>query len=181
MKRSRLHRREIGSNQYQTQERYFGLKSKTLRDVTVCLAFILGISLVGTEATANEPVELMTPLATRAFAMELTRPQLPVETKTDEQQEIANYICEVFGKDCDKAFAVLSCENPSLNPKAVNTAGNEPAGSRDIGVFQINEYWQRTQGKFLFNWKINVEIAHQLFEENGKSFKLWTCGRKLGV
>ena len=101
--------------------------------------------------------------------------------ETDQQKEIADYIREVFGKDADLAFQVLSCENSALRPDAVNTAGNSPAGSRDIGIFQINEYWQRTQGKFLFNWKVNIEIAHQLFEENGKSFKLWTCGRKLGI
>lgn len=98
-----------------------------------------------------------------------------------EKDRITNYIHEVFGEDAPLAFKVLSCENSAMNPQAVNTAGNVPAGSRDIGVFQINEYWQKTQGKFLFNWKINVEIAHQLFEENGKSFRLWTCGRKLNI
>lgn len=104
----------------------------------------------------------------------------PTPTPT-QHEEIRAYVKEVFGKDSDKAFLVLSCENNALNPSAVNTAGNSPAGSRDTGVFQINEYWQKTQYKFLLNWKVNVEIAHQLFEENGKSFKLWTCGRKLGV
>lgn len=104
----------------------------------------------------------------------------PTPTPTEKEQ-IEAYIKEVFGEDADKAFLVTGCENKALNPNAVNTAGNFPIGSRDIGVFQINEYWQRTQGKFLFNWKVNVEIAHQLFEENGKSFHLWTCGRKLGV
>lgn len=103
------------------------------------------------------------------------------EEKNTQYQEIDAEIKRVFGEDYDKAKKVLSCENSSLNPSAVNTAGNVPAGSRDIGVFQINEYWQATQGKFLFNWKINIQIAHQLFTENGKQFNLWTCGRKLGV
>jgi hypothetical protein len=98
-----------------------------------------------------------------------------------EREQIVNYIHEVFGKDADKAFLVLSCENKRLSPNAVNTAGNYPVGSRDIGVFQINEHWQAVQGKFLFNWKINIEIAHQLYVENGNSFKLWTCGRNYGI
>lgn len=108
-------------------------------------------------------------------------PEQFIEKPTTEQQQIMAYIDEIFAEDADKAYQILGCENAALNPDAVNTAGNSPAGSRDIGVFQINEYWQKTQGKFLFNWKINVEIAHQLYEENGKSFKLWTCGRKLNI
>jgi len=106
-----------------------------------------------------------------------------VQSPKTEKEEIAAYIQEVFGKEAPKAFRLLiECgKNASLNPDAVNTAGNFPVGSRDIGVFQINEHWQKVQGKFLFNWKINVEIAHQLYVENGNSFKLWTGGRKCGI
>lgn len=99
---------------------------------------------------------------------------------SEEKRQIVAYIKEVFGNDADTAFKLLSCENASLNPNAVNTAGNSPAGSRDTGVFQINEYWQKTQYKFLLNWKVNVEIAHQIYKDNG-SFDRWTCGRKLGI
>lgn len=107
---------------------------------------------------------------------------LPTATPTpDPKQEIRDYVKEVFGKDADKAFKVLSCENNALNPKAVNTAGNFPEGSRDIGIFQINEYWQDVNPKFLFNWKTNIHLAHQIYTDSGNSFHLWTCGRKLGV
>jgi hypothetical protein len=106
-----------------------------------------------------------------------------VKNPTTEHEKIINYINETFEEDAPVAFKLLTeCgENKALNPNAVNTAGNSPVGSRDIGVFQINEYWQKTQGKFLFNWRINIEAAHQLFEENGKSFKLWTGGRRCGI
>lgn len=110
---------------------------------------------------------------------------------TDEAEDIESIIREVFEDDAEKALQLLTSgekdtkcpggENKTLNPNAVNTAGNKPAGSRDIGVFQINEYWQKTQGKFLFNPRVNIEIAHQLFEENGKSFNLWTCGKVMGI
>ena len=122
--------------------------------------------------------EIISPLPTDPIIPTATPTPTPVVSQSGE---IAEYIRTVFRSDARKAFLLLSCENAKLNPSAVNTAGNSPAGSRDIGVFQINEYWQGVQGKFLFNWKINVEIAHQLYMENGKSFKLWSCGKKLHI
>ncbi len=120
-------------------------------------------------------------LNTAVYAPYANATEFPVVAKPlTQHDQIVNYIHEVFKEDADKAFLVLSCENHALNPNAVNTAKNIPVGSRDIGVFQINEYWQKVQGKFLFNWKVNIEVAHQLYEENG-SFKLWSCGKRLGV
>lgn len=107
------------------------------------------------------------------------KPILP--TLGTQREQVQEYIREVFGSDSIKAFKLLSCENSSMNPEQVNTYGNYPAGSRDIGVFMINEYWQQVNAKFLFNYKINVLIAKQLYSENGNSFKLWTCGRRLGI
>lgn len=103
-----------------------------------------------------------------------------IKSPTTEQKQIVGYIRQVFGKDSSRAFQLLSCENSSFNPNAVNTAGNSPQGSKDIGVFQINEFWQAVQGKFLFNWRTNVEIAHDIYVQNG-NFGVWTCGRKLGI
>lgn len=105
-------------------------------------------------------------------------------TKTDsvsEHDQIKNYISQVFGGQSDKAFTLLSCENKSLNPNAVNDNTTWGGVGQDIGVFQINNTWQKTQDKFLLNWKINIEIAKQLFDENGGHFSLWTCGRNLGI
>lgn len=106
----------------------------------------------------------------------------PTATPTPTQRDlIAAEIERVFGPDAPKAFKLLACENHALNPDAVNTAGNVPAGSRDIGVFQINEYWQKTQARFLFEPDINIRIAYKIFKDNGYSFERWTCGRKLGL
>lgn len=111
------------------------------------------------------------------------------QDKDGEEEEIGStssegveeIIREVFGKHSDKAFKLLECENKSLNPNAVNTAGNTPAGSRDIGVFQINEYWQGVNAKFLFDPELNVRIAWKIYEDSGYSFKMWTCGKKYGI
>ncbi len=145
------------------------------------IAFVVGyIIILGTVEFTQRLFSFVAEAPTKAVAVEKTATE-SAKLEPTEREQIDAYIVEVFGEDSDKAFKVLSCENNAHNPLAVNTAGNTPAGSRDTGVFQINEYWQKTQYKFLLNWKVNVEIAHQLFEENGKSFHLWTCGRKLGV
>ena len=101
---------------------------------------------------------------------------------TPEKEEIKAFVRQVFGTHSDKAFRVLSCENSALNPKAVNGAGNFPEGSLDLGLFQINNHWQKIENKaFLFDYKVNTMIAYNIFSRDGYSFKLWTCGRKLGV
>lgn len=128
------------------------------------------------EAQASAPIISPVPAD---FNIEIVEEEL--EEGKSEREEIRAYIKEVFGRDADKAFMVLSCENSSLDPHAVNTAGNKPEGSRDTGVFQINEYWQKVQYRFLLNWKINIQIAHQIYTDNGNSFERWTCGRKLGI
>jgi len=139
------------------------------------LTEVLDVTLQPTATPQAHPLLPFT-VSTRETPAPIT-----VEPARDPREEIRSYITEVFGEDQDKAFRLLECENPTLDPDAVNTAGNYPEGSRDIGVFQINEYWQQTQGKFLFNWKINVLIAKQLYDENGKSFILWTCGKSLNI
>jgi hypothetical protein len=106
-----------------------------------------------------------------------TRTQLLSPTLT-QHELIEREIASVFGPDAPKAFQLLACENASLNPTAVRVNTD---GSRDMGLFQENESWQRTQGKFLLNWHINLLIAKQLYDENGHSFRLWSCGKRLGL
>ena len=124
-------------------------------------------------APTNKITELVSPVPSPTIQSVVVGEQ--------EQPDVAEEIRRVFGKHSDKAFQLLSCENAHLNPDAVNTAGNYPAGSRDIGVFQVNEYWQGVHAKFLFNYKTNIQIAHQIFEESDNSFKMWSCGKRLGI
>lgn len=102
-----------------------------------------------------------------------------------EHVQIENYIKSVFGKYSDTAFQLLTdprChENGSLNPSAENDNTKWGGVGRDWGIFQINDTWQKVQPKFLLNWRINVQIAYQLFVENGHRFNLWTCGKVLGI
>ncbi len=86
-----------------------------------------------------------------------------------EHQQIINYIHEVFGKDADDAFKVLSCENHALNPDAQNWNSN---GSEDIGIMQINSI-HGVPAKYLFDWHTNISIGYQIFKDSG--WNAWTC------
>ena len=104
---------------------------------------------------------------------------------TTEHEKIVNEIIRVFGPDSPKAFQLLTdpkChENQYLNPNAVNDNTTWGGVGRDIGVFQISTVYQRVQEKFLYNYIINIQIAHDLYVENGNHFNLWTCGKVLGI
>jgi hypothetical protein len=106
---------------------------------------------------------------------------------TPANAAIAQDIRQVFGSYADRAFLILqgdgtpgAChENAALDPLATNTNGN---GSQDIGVFQINTQWQGvTNTTFLEDPAINVRMAWRIFQDNGYSFSLWTCGRAYHV
>ena len=168
------------------------------------LAGTIILSLAGWVERTNDPrcKGLFTPIACEdafkitpprvARAIEPTPTVEPVLASEDQQKEIEAYIKTVFGKDSDKAMRLLTdrkChENMSLDPEAVNRnwikGETGKYSSSDWGVFQINDKWQgfnHQSVKFLKNYKVNIEVAKQLFDESGGSFKLWTCGKVLGI
>jgi hypothetical protein len=121
----------------------------------------------------------------------LTHPTAVSPTPTSEQQQIDDDIKLVFGKYYPQAMLLLkgdgtphAChENGGLDPNAVNDNTTWGGVGQDIGVFQINTYWQKvTNTAFLKDPKINVRIAWRIFVNNGYRFGVmplggWTCGR----
>ncbi len=162
----------VGSNQFQIKRR--GFQFKGYREVGVICLLLMPIIYFGNQVAGQKEGKFVSPIPDNAYANTIVAPQRPHNSISEE-------IDQVFGKDANQAFKLLSCENHALNPSAVNTAGNYPVGSRDIGIFQINEYWQKVNAKFLFNPDINIRMAHQIYEESGNSFKMWSCGRRLGL
>lgn len=78
----------------------------------------------------------------------------------DSKAEIARYICS---KDWDCKTAVAICYAGSgLNP-------NMKSKTNDHGVCDINAYWQRNRikGRDLYDWKQNVDIMHEIYQEQG--------------
>lgn len=111
------------------------------------------------------------------------------EQPTSEQEQIIDYINEVFGKDAPKAFQLLhgtnKChgENGSLNPHAKNLNAD---GSIDYGLFQWNDYWngfnkEINNERYLFDYKIATDLAYRKFVNDGYSFKEWTGGKCQGI
>lgn len=95
-------------------------------------------------------------------------------TPTSQKQEIIDYIVEVFGEDAPDAFNVLYCENRGLNPNAVNHNRN---GSRDLGIFQLNDKYHG--GEENFDWKLNIDKAYKIFKSHGKKWTAWTCSKRV--
>jgi hypothetical protein len=88
-------------------------------------------------------------------------------------------VAVVFGTHYAKARRLLACENRALDPYAVHVNQD---GSRDIGVFQINTYWQGvTNEAFLTDYRINIRMAWNIYERSGHTFSRWSCGRTLGI
>lgn len=168
-----------GSNQYYKIKRVKRASFKTYLALVIFIGCLVWAAIPPVLEWVNETKfqPAYAPTVTKAYADPINTPTPTV----DPNQAIKDEINDVFGKDADKAFRLLKCENSSLNPNAINTAGNYPKGSRDMGIFQINEYWEGVNGRFLLNPDINIRIAYQLYMENGRKFSLWTCGRKLGI
>jgi hypothetical protein len=112
---------------------------------------------------------------------QMTSPYV-IEQPQSEHSQIVNYITEVFGADAPKAFQLLNCENHALNPLAVNDNTTWGGIGQDIGIFQINTVWQGvTNRAFLYDWRTNIDMAHNIYTRDGSTFKLWTCGRELEI
>ncbi len=97
-------------------------------------------------------------------------------TPTTQRQEIENYIREVFGDDADDAFKLLACENRNLDPLAVNDNTVWGGVGRDWNLFQINDVYHPVKELHLdTDWKANVRYAKRMFDNDGGSFRRWTC------
>lgn len=98
-----------------------------------------------------------------------------VKVPQTQHDKIVNYIYDVFGKDAEDAFKVLSCENNALKTDAQNYNSD---GSVDIGIFQINSVHQVNK-VYLYDWRTNISVGYHIFKDSGWS--AWTCAKRMGV
>lgn len=121
----------------------------------------------------------------------ITERVLPTASPTPRMfsNEIEAYIYQVFNEYGDRAMLLLkgngvcSGENPKLNPKAVytNTKGKYK-GSRDRGIFQINDLFHPTMtDELAFNYKENIKYAYRMFKNDNYTFKRWSVGKCMGI
>lgn len=175
---------KVGTNQYKVKQSYMDTAWPVFWIFIGLIAFAAFVSMcvkndhLFEQVFAEEPIISPVVESKGPIVIFVTPTPTPVNPDYDT---INAEIKEVFGSHYPKAMKVLSCENAHLRPDAVNTAGNTPAGSRDMGVFQINEYWQGVHAKFLLNYKTNIRIAYQIYEDSGYSFRMWSCGKRFGI
>lgn len=173
--RTRLYRTTRGSNGYKKQERILGLKYRSFRDVTLLLFFILIVCVVGREFAELQPVEIISPLPLRAYAMTSSAPYKEPEPATlSEQEANIQIIKKIWGRDWKTGVAIAKCES-GLRSDAFN--GHNTNGTFDAGLFQINQVhgWTKAQ---LLDPVANTGIAYAKFVEQGvapwySSAKCW--------
>jgi hypothetical protein len=155
---------------------------------------VICLVLGGTYKEHTQAKEIMVPvfevLETQTQPEPTATPE-PEPTPTDLQAEIKAEIRRVFGEDYDKAMTLLQgkgsgtcAENKHLNPEAINDNTTWGGVGQDIGIFQINTHWQgfnQNSVRFLKNYKINIQVAKQIFDESGGNFSRWTCGREFKI
>jgi hypothetical protein len=72
------------------------------------------------------------------FVVNLVNKRVKNQTEEEVMEQIIRWVAKEEGIDPDLAVRVARCENPKLDPKAVNINKD---GSRDRGLFQINDKW----------------------------------------
>lgn len=88
-------------------------------------------------------------------------------------KRILELIYKYFGEQSYTAIRVAHCES-RFQQNAVNVNKD---GTKDIGTFQINEYWHGDKGD-LYDLEENIKIAKQIYDESG--WWPWVCYWKYG-
>ncbi len=135
------------------------MKKSVKQSVFWLVLILIVIAIVG---ACTRPRKLISPIPEGYMPEKL----MVVYAKEESDPEI--YIRQVFQEDAEKALRVARCES-KMNPFAIGD------NNTSYGLFQINLRWHKIAPKFLLNYRINILTAKQLFDESGKSFKLWAC------
>ena len=124
-----------------------------------------------TPVLVNPRVEFVSPVA---WALEGEGVGVAATSSLREPiTDIEKEIYMVFGDDWEKALRIFECES-GLNPKAINT--NNKNGTFDAGLPQINSV-HGIDKKWLFNYKIAIRVAKQMFDKQGWSpwYSSYSC------
>jgi len=98
----------------------------------------------------------------------------PVREKTDE--EIILELTREAGIEDWKVMALINCES-RWNQHAI---GVNKDRTIDRGYWQINNYWHDLTNEEAFDVVTSTKYSIELYLKTG-DFRLWTCGKKLGI
>lgn len=102
----------------------------------------------------------------------------PEPTATPIPTDIEGYIRYKFGKHADRAFEVLSCENKTLNPNAINDNTTWGGVGIDRGYWQINNVYHPHVSDWCASDVVcSTDYAFRMFVNDNYTFVRWTCGR----
>lgn len=165
----------LGFSSYEYENYQSHSLFSTLRAFTVILALT---SLCLVYGNYNVEQDLINPLISinEVQQVQAVEPTPEPDKCSPIENEIEQYICEVFEDDYEDAMTILSCENASLNPLAINDANSN--GSTDVGIFQINSIHGFTVAE-MQDYRLNVDFAHKLMHRD--TWSAWACSWKLGV
>ena len=96
-----------------------------------------------------------------------------MESVNSDHSKVIAYIEEVFGEDAEQAKRIAYLESGYR----CDAIGDRNLNPSSYGVFQIRAFSSRPPISELLDCKRNIEIAHDLFHEQG--WKIWTTFRKL--
>lgn len=166
-------RNKWGSNQYRSKRKEHW-KINLVAGIILLLTLTLAGMYVRKEAIeqawAEEPLQ-------SPYVAEVTT----VKTELTEKEKIEQYVKEVFGDYYPQAKRILDCENHARNPKALNDNTKWGGRGKDWGIFQINDSWQGvTNVAFLTDYKININMAYNIFKSWGYNFHAWACSKQVG-
>jgi hypothetical protein len=91
--------------------------------------------------------------------------------------DIEKLICFVGSEwNCGEALAVSWCESWH-KPRAVSSPNRD--GTRDRGVFQVNDVWEEAWSPQVWanilDLETNVAMAHHIWKTGNDSWLYWTC------
>lgn len=146
-------------------------KNKFVRTGIATLAIMFHLFLGGKYVQNNNTgVDLLSPLPLEVEQVSAEEPEIKKEVVTlSQEEEIKNYIDEVFGEDAEIAHKVAYCESGN-NPLAYFDGNSN--GTIDTGYFQINSVHGYSVN-YLMDWKNNVDVAKEVFDDGG--WNQWVC------
>jgi hypothetical protein len=166
---------------YMTQRRIE--ERRQTRHMVVALIWFFFIGFMVTFGYLNKPVHASPPTVTSSRAESApVFPRAGGDTKTVGEKlpeklslriEIKKYICEKFGKDCERALAIAKCES-GFNPESIGVNKN---GTVDRGVFQLNTVHHHITSSCAFDARCNIDTAYELFKKQG--WRPWVCAKKV--
>lgn len=83
-------------------------------------------------------------------------------------------MCRKFGSQCKRALEIIKMES-GFNQYAIN---KNTDNSYDIGLWQINERWQKVPREVAFNPYKATDEAYKIYLKWG-NFNAWTSNKKL--